>query len=261
MRNTKELMSFIRLKVVVVLTLIATAGFLMFNSRDFNLLLLAAVSPGVAAVYGYNNLTDAKEDWINRKKLNKFVSMRRLGTLIVLILTAVSIVFSAFLNPLAFLSVLGFIVIGLAYSKFRLKRFSLIKNLTTALIISLLFLAGALVGSSLTNSILLASFLVFVYIKVGSIVSDLRDYEGDKAVGLKTTPVVFGKRVAKYLSNFLLFIYCWIILYYGLVSFYIVLPFALLMVFHITQDRYVKAHNLSMLSFLFLNIWVYWFIL
>jgi 1,4-dihydroxy-2-naphthoate octaprenyltransferase len=85
------------------------------------------------------------------------------------------------------------------------------------------------------------------------LIADLRDYRGDRFIGIKTLPVFFGYERAK------------IIVYLSLTLFLIqilqsvVFPmaiFVVLMIFSVFKDRIEEAHFLGGISLIFLVVWL-----
>jgi len=130
-----------------------------------------------------------------------------------------------------------------------------VKNIYTAFLITQLFLLGA--GFiSFTKDFMLPYILFFFLILTGSVLSDLRDYEGDKRVGHNTLPVKLGYENGKKLSYILLVICGTISLMIPNPLFYLSLPFLLLTAIFLRVNRPHLAHKYGSSSFLFLALWL-----
>ncbi|MCK4492034.1 MAG: UbiA family prenyltransferase, partial [Candidatus Altiarchaeales archaeon] len=124
-------------------------------------------------------------------------------------------------------------------------------NLYTGFGITQVFLLGA---TKLTGDVVLCYLLFSILFFVGSLISDLRDYRGDKAVGIKTMPVYVGYNATKKFIYFLLIMFSISILGLNLPELFILLPFALLMFFFLGMNKPDIAHFCGGISFVLLAI-------
>lgn len=249
-----EFLDFIRIRICTTIAFIAMSGYLLFNPPDLNLLYVA-LSPFFifAGGYAYNNITDKREDSINRKGINPIVESEG-NYLIVFLCLFVGIVFSL---PLSFYSILDaflILLVSISYSFFRLKKYFLVKNVYTGFALPLAFLLGAFNGPVVTNEILQYYLLLSFFIFIGSVVSDLRDLEGDRKTGIKTLPVYLGFGRARKLTYFMLLV-C-IVLFLMLPRFLILLPFTLFVIFFLHKNRVSSAHSLGGVSLIALTLWL-----
>lgn len=142
------------------------------------------------------------------------------------------------------------IIASIVYSFFRLKKYFLIKNLYTGLAAGLIFLIGTInVSIEIIQYYLLISFFIFIV----SIISDLRDYKGDKASYIKTLPVSLGYHTTKIIVFLLLGVFSFLVLNSHLI---ILLPFSLVVLFFVYKNRPNIAHSLGGFSFVFFALFL-----
>lgn len=230
-------------------------GYMLFNNLSATILWVAAGCFFiVACVYSYNNITDKKEDKINRGKINAF-SKSKSGTYVVFLCALFGLLFSFYVSSSSFILSAIFVVAGFLYSRFRIKSYFLVKNLYTAFFTSFLLLIGA-AHLEFSQEFFLYYLLFFISLLLGSIIADLRDFEGDNKVGLRTLPVILGYRKTKYL------VYSGLILSFLLVFridfsvLFPILPFILLSLFFVKKNSHKSAHAFESMSLVFLAIWL-----
>ncbi|MFH1228847.1 MAG: UbiA family prenyltransferase [Candidatus Aenigmatarchaeota archaeon] len=140
---------------------------------------------------------------------------------------------------------------SLSYSCFKIKKYSLVKNLYTALGVGTAFLVGA---AYISAEVMWSYSLFFFFIMIMSLISDLRDYEGDKKSNIGTLPVSIGyENVRKILFVLLGLFSVQSIFSYKLFAF---LPFTFSMMYFLYKNRPSKAHSFGGLSFIFLTFWL-----
>jgi len=250
LNTVKEFLEFIRFKICIFITSIGISGYLLFNSFSVSQLIFTFLSSFfiIAGAYAYNNITDKEEDRINRSSVNPFALSRK-GYLIVIGFFSIGFLFSLRLSLWSiFFYVIG-IWISFVYSFFKLKRYFLVKNFYTAFGASLVFLLGAgIVSLSSISYYLIFSLFLFI----GSMISDLRDYRGDKLNNIRTIPVILGYQTAKKIGLALLGIFSVIILFFDLI---VLLPFSLSMIYFLLKNKPTLAHSCEGFSFIALVIW------
>ena len=193
-----EFFSFIRVNICTFGSFISGVGFLLFNQFDLFNLALTFLSSFfiIASVYSINNITDTKEDIINRKKIN-FFAQNPSGRIYSFLLFSIALILSFLVSSNAVIFILLYGAFGVIYSTIRVKEFSQAKNIYTGILTGLLFLIGATAFHSVSIEIL-AYFILFSYfIFIASFISDLRDIEGDSKAGVLTAVVKLGKFKAK----------------------------------------------------------------
>lgn len=246
----KDLLDFMRIRICLTASLLAMIGYLLFNPWGIHLIFISLASFFVCAgVYSYNRITDKKEDIINIKKLNPFVYNK--GILVVTYCFLIGFIFSLFLPMVSIFFYITSAVTGLVYSHFRVKRHFLVKNLYTGFGATQVFLLGA---ASFINEVILYYFLFSILFFTFSLISDLRDYKGDKAAGVITMPVRFGYNLCKKFIYFLLITFSVLILTLNLSVLLILLPFVLLTLFFLNRNRADTAHTCGSIFLIFLVV-------
>jgi len=247
----EDFFEFIRLKIAIFTGFFAMSGHLLFNPLSSDLL-LAGLSAflACAGAASYNNITDVKEDAINRKKTNKYAQNPK--SRIISASCMIGGLYSAYLFSLTS-AMLYTIMMSLliAYSYFRVKRHILIKNIYTALGNSMIFLVGA--GVLYTEALVDYAFIAG-FVLIGSIISDMRDLEGDKKANIRTLPAVMGYEKTKTLTYILAAAFSMLLAGAGPGELAILLPFTLLMAAMIKIDRIKTAHALVGVPFVLLTL-------
>ncbi len=250
----KELLDFIRFRISLSGLFLAVSGYLLFNQPDINLFFVALGSFFLFAfVYSYNNITDKEEDLKNRKGVNKYVYKN--GLKITIASGLIGILCSMFLSFYSIILSLIFLVTGFSYSHFRIKRYCLIKNLYTAFLITQIFIFGV-VDIVFSNTLVFYYLFFYMIIFIGSVLSDIRDYEGDKITGINTLPVLLGRETVKAFVCFLIVLFLTLVILFGVKRLFILLPFSLLSVIFMFKDNYHFAHLFGSAGFVFLPFWL-----
>ncbi len=248
---TNDLLDFIRFRICFLAPFLAMTGYLLFNPLGIELIFVSLASFfGCVGAYSYNNITDRREDLINRKRTNPFVYNNK-GLLITLSCFFLGALFLPFLPAICTFFYITSTLTSVIYSSFRIKRYFLVKNLYTGFGITQVFLLGA---AKLNSDVILYYFLFSILFFIGSLISDLRDYRGDKAVGIKTMPIYVGYTATKKFIYFLLIMFLISILTLNLSKLFILLPFALLMLLFLGMNKPDIAHFCGGISFIFLAI-------
>jgi 4-hydroxybenzoate polyprenyltransferase len=164
--------------------------------------------------------------------------------------------FLLFLPPLSILFSVSIVVTGVIYSFFRLKKYFLVKNFYTGFVVSQLLLLGA---ANISNEAILYYFIFSVFFFIGSLISDLRDYDGDKTIDIKTLPVHLGYNLTRKITYFLLIGLSVLILGSSLYSLFPVFTFILIIFFFLIRDNPKMAHFSEGISLISLVVWLYWF--
>jgi len=254
--SLNELLEFIRFKICIFAPFLGITGYLLFNSLSTNIIFVALACFFVCiGVYSYNNITDKEEDLINEKPINTFVTSNK-GYFVVIISFLCGTFFLFFLSFYSILVYVSSIITGLVYSFFRLKRHLLVKNFYTGFGITQLFLLGA-VNGNFSVEIVLYYLLISIFFFSGTLISDLRDYKGDKYAGIKTLPIFLGYVHVKRIIYILLSILSIIILTSNLYNLFILLPFSLLMIFFLSKNKVNIAHWCGGIPFIFLALWLF----
>ncbi len=250
----KELLDFIRFRISLSGSLLAVSGYLLFNKPDFYLLFLVLGSFSLfASVYSYNNITDRVEDMKNRKRINRYVHKN--GLKITTASGLIGVLCSVFLSIHSIILSLIFLTTGFSYSHFRIKKYCLIKNLYTAFLITQIFIFG-IVDVVFSNALVFYSLFFYVIIFTGSILSDMRDHEGDRVAGVNTLPVLFEQKKIKALVFFLLASVSVFIVISNTGRLFVFLPFSLLSMAFLFRGNYHFAHLSGSAGFVFLPFWL-----
>jgi len=235
----------------------AVIGYILFNSLGVNIIFafLSAFCV-IAASRAYNSRKDIKEDAINRKRINPLV-FKKSGVLIIVILYGLGLLFSLFLEIFSTLFYLLVLSAGVAYTFFRLnaRSFShLFKNVNGAINIPLLFLLGA---GNLNAEILMHYFLLSLFVFAGSIVADLRDYSGDKKIGKRTLPTVYGYKKAKIIAFITFSGFSFLVFGLYLKAFLLFGVFSFLIIFFVLRNKPRFAHFCGGFSILPTTAWIW----
>jgi len=245
----KNFLKFIRIELSFFAVFLALAGFFVFSYPTLTIFLVFLASFFTAAgSYGYNNLMDVREDIINRKNYNASMT-RQHGISVVLVSFMLGALFSFLLGTFAMLVYFLIIVTGTTYSGFRLKSRTLVKNVYSGLGSALFFLFGV---PEFSTTVFLYYFLLFLFLFIGSIISDMRDQIGDMKTNVKTFPVIIGIRKTKIITFFLLSTFLILVLYFNLPYTRIFVPFALAIAFALHKNNFSLAHKCGGISFVFL---------
>lgn len=154
-----------------------------------------------------------------------------------------------YLSPVALAVILGY-----SFTK----RFTSLSHLVLGLGLSLAPIGAYLAVTARFNFLpLLISFLVLTWVSGFDIIYALQDYEFDKKSGLKSIPVMLGKRNALILSIFLHFLSVIFIFYTGFMGSFGILYYVGSVIFTgllIYQHFLVKPNDLSRLNLAFFTL-------
>lgn len=166
---------------------------------DFNLFMIVIVSSlTIASGYIINNFYDSEKDLINRpnkSQLDRLVSQK---TKLKVYFTVNFIVFllSFFVSFRAVLFFSTYIFLIWFYSH-KLKKMSVVGNLTAAFLAVLPFFAILLYYKNVYPQILAHATFLFLLLLIREIIKDLENIKGDIANDYQTIPVLFGENTAK----------------------------------------------------------------
>ncbi len=229
------------------------------NWQIFILVLLAMVFARTAAM-AFNRYADRYYDKLNKRTANRELPSGKLSEsqalLLVIVSSALFILVTWFMNKLVFyLSPVALaIVLGYSYTK----RFTSFSHLILGLGLSLAPL-GAYLALVPEFDLLpvLFSFIVLFWVAGFDIIYALQDYEFDKAHGLKSIPVLLGKRNALLFSLFLHVIDAFLIVLVGILYkfhclYWIGAVIFIILLFY--QHTLVKADDLSKVNVAFFTV-------
>lgn len=229
---------------------LAALGRLLFGPPDLSILpLLLGVSAAIAAVYGYNTIKDGLEDRLNAREAHVFDSHQAALVAFAALAAAAALSLPFF----AAAAILGLLVGGVLYSKFRAKRLPLIKNLLTTFGVSLVFLAGAFSTGLQPAAFFAAPLLwygltIFAFIFVLSLLADIRDAHGDSAAHIRTLPVIFGATRCGEIALAALVGVSTATVVLELKPLFLLAPFAAIMAFLIGGGKVKVAHLFGLLA-------------
>ena len=166
---------------------------------DFNLFIIVIVSSlTIASGYIINNFYDSEKDLINRpnkSQLDRLVSQK---TKLIVYFTVNFIVFllSFFVSFRAVLFYSTYIFLIWFYSH-KLKKMSVIGNLTAAFLAVLPFFAILLYYKNIYPQIFAHATFLFLLLLIREMIKDLENIKGDIANDYQTVSVMFGESTAK----------------------------------------------------------------
>ncbi len=162
-----------------------------------------AMSAVAFAVYTYNDLKDLEEDSMNAKlgdpyhinrPLVKGTVSKRQAESFVLVMTAVGLGISLFINVEFLLLLSTYMGLGILYSTppIHLKKRFLLKQLTIAIGGAIASLAGGAAVRVISGPVIYSATLFFILAFGVNPIVDLRDIYGDRIGGRNTLPIVLG---------------------------------------------------------------------
>jgi 4-hydroxybenzoate polyprenyltransferase len=252
----REFLSFMRIETCLFVTGMSLSGYLLFNHPGFKIFpLFLAIMLGTGASYAYNHLTDRREDAVNNRVLNTFVLNANLGRKIVFFLFLYGLFFSIFLSPASALLYSSLIILSLVYSGFRIKE-TRIKNVFTGFSMALTFLIGAVVSGSLSFEILSYFPLIFLFGFAINMLGDMRGFRGDKKIGMKTFPIIFGFGITKIVIYTTAGIFLVCVMFSGFSKLYPLIPFLLLASFCLWKNNLKGTRFAILSSFISLPVFI-----
>lgn len=199
---------------IIALAQYLSAIFIMASEKraldvllDFNLFIIVLVS-GLTIASGYiiNNFYDSKKDLINRpnkSQLDRLVSQK---TKLQVYFTVNFVVFllAFFVSFRAVLFFSAYIFLIWFYSH-KLKKITVVGNLTAAFLAVLPFFAILLYYKNLYPEIFAHATFLFLLILIREMIKDLENLKGDVANDYQTIPVLYGETFAKKIITALTF--------------------------------------------------------
>ncbi len=160
-----------------------------------------------------NDVYDQKIDELSNidRPLIAGVLTRSQYTKLIVLMALFSAVFSFLLGPMIFSLALGYIFLGTIYSVPPIRvRDRIWSSCIIGLGSAFAFLIGYFtpnfegVIADLTPNAILISFMIFSALSLAPILTDLKDYEGDKRAGVKSIYTVFGLEKGKKMASTLI---------------------------------------------------------
>jgi 4-hydroxybenzoate polyprenyltransferase len=248
----KELFFFTRPETCLFMSGIAISGCLFFNVLDVGVVFLfLAVFFTSGTAYSINYLTDKEEDVANNEKINVFVTNGK-GVFAVVLFILVSFISSLFLSKLSLIFYLVCLCWGLFYSLFKIKKIFLLKHFYIAMTFVITFLIGTTYGNELTVEMFTYLPFIFLFGFLLNLLGDLRGHEGDKSIGMKTIPIVFGHKTAKRVIYLVVGLFSGLVVYLNFIELFPLLFFVLLFSFFLSRNDLKSARLCLLSSFVFL---------
>jgi len=182
--------------------IIATWGTNGFSFLEA-LFLVSSISSMALSVYLFNDLADLDDDLKNRELGNPAQALRVLGRERVsesrfkkfIVFTGVlGLVLAYSINFTVFILQALNMILGYLYSAepIRLKKRFLMKQFTIALGTTFCIMMGAVAGGGVTSATLYMGIIHFIVNMGINPIMDVRDIRGDRMMGIKSIPVVWG---------------------------------------------------------------------
>jgi len=191
---------------VIALAQYLSAIFIMAREKraltvllDFNLFIIVIVSSlTIASGYIINNFYDSKKDLINRpnkSKIDHIVSQRtKLHVYFTINLVVALLAMLVSYRAVLFYSTYIFLI---WFYSHKLKKYSIIGNLTASFLAILPFFALLLYYKNLYPEIFAHATFLFLILLIREIIKDLENLKGDIANDYRTIPVIYGEIFAK----------------------------------------------------------------
>ena len=144
--------------------------------------------------YIMNDYLDVKSDKINlpnRPLVNDKIKPHNIR-IILFVLLALLIYASYFINIKSIYLLYIIILPGLFFYNLILKKILFVGNFIISVLLGLVFIFTELVLTNDIDYLYMPFFLAPCFSFVREIIKDMADYDGDLAVNMKTTPIVFG---------------------------------------------------------------------
>ena len=175
---------------------------------NYNLLLALFVAFLVSgAGMTINDYFDYEIDKINKPKRplpSKQIS-KNAALIYSLLLFLSGNIIALFIGQTIFFLTLFNTILLFIYS-WKLKRLAFIGNLAVSWLTASAFLYGSLLKGVLVPNIIILFLMAFTVSVGREIVKTIEDMDGDKKVGAKTLPIVFGEKIAGWIAIFFIFL-------------------------------------------------------
>ena len=168
-------------------------------------IILAGISAALTAAAGniINDILDKDSDKINHPERpipSGRLTVKQAGIEYFILIVGACVI-ALFISQLAFIIVFLTSVLLFLYSN-RLKKITLLGNITVAYLTGLAFIYGGVSVNNPQAAIIPALFAFFINL-IRELVKDMQDVGGDTIAGIKTFPIKFGINQTKYLITFL----------------------------------------------------------
>jgi len=155
------------------------------------------------AVYFYNDLMDVDDDLKNKELGNPVPASRpfasgkvtkKMMVFYIFLSSAIGLITAITINYKVLILLLFYIILGVLYSTdpIKLKKRFLMKQIVIGTGYAIDHLVGAYAVGSLNPAVIYLTTLDFIITVGVNPILDIRDMEGDRVIGVKTIPVIFG---------------------------------------------------------------------
>ena len=177
------------------LTIVISSFIVKYNGpTSFVIFAVSVVMFYTAGANTLNDYFDYKIDKINRpdRAISSGLVLRSHALIFSLFAFIIGTLFALQLNKNSQLVSIGISLPLIIGYNAKLKKFPLIGNIVVALILSLSFIYAGFVFDNI-KPLIIPALLAFGLTLIREIVKDMADVIGDKAVALKTFPIVYGQ--------------------------------------------------------------------
>ena len=177
------------------LTIVISSFIVKYNGpTSFVIFAVSVVMFYTAGANTLNDYFDYKIDKINRpdRAISSGLVLRSHALIFSLFAFIIGTLFALQLNKNSQLVSIGISLPLIIGYNAKLKKFPLIGNIVVALILSLSFIYAGFVFDNI-KPLIIPAVLAFGLTLIREIVKDMADVVGDKSVGLKTFPIIYGE--------------------------------------------------------------------
>lgn len=200
-----------RVMVVFVYAFPALINLLIASRMNFNIyqifLITSCVTLTSYAVYWYNDYSDAEFDRIKEGEVETDRSkrpytsgriMKNQFIAFILLTGLVGLFFAYYINIYVFVVQLAYLLLGVLYSvePVRLKKRLIGKQFVVMAGAVLSCLSGALVTGTVLPANIYSMIINAIIYATAPTLGDIRDIVGDRKIGARTLPVIFGPKFA-----------------------------------------------------------------
>ena len=200
-----------RVMVVFIYAFPALINLLIASRMNFNIyqmfLIASCVTLTSYAIYWYNDYTDAEFDRIKEGEVETDRSKRPYTSgritknqflAFILLTGSAGLLIAYYINITIFFVQLAYLILGVFYSAepFRLKRRLIGKQFVVMAGAILSCLSGALVTGTVLPANIYSMIINAIIYATAPTLGDIRDIVGDRKIGARTLPVIFGPKFA-----------------------------------------------------------------
>jgi len=228
---------------------------IIFDAKLFYIVMASAAA--IAGGYIINNFYDSEKDLINRPQksmLDRLISQKtKLYFYVFLVLIVITSASQVSIRGFVFFSMYVF---GIWFYSHKLKKLSIIGNVTSAILTIIPIFAVFLYYKNFQTVIVFHAIFLFLIIAMRELTKDLENIKGDLTLGYKTIPIVYGERVSKSMLTTLSFftlLPTYILItnfdigkmnYFFYFSIFLLFMFILLLQKAVSKRQYLVLHNI-----------------